>query len=322
MEALNGIRRPDQTSQIFNKTLSPPPTGTQRSFAERKAHISRPTPLKIIEGNDNMCDIDRLPPGHVSAKKVSQGKPELTKQRSHYFEDAFAVKEVNPAKDRVLSESIVMADVKTNVIINDEFTFITELSYLLSTRYQRPISSIVVTLQHGTCMVFGGTFDPAYVLSIFALPIQLQPTTNKRNAALIQKHLEEVLGVRPSRGFLRFIPTLEDNTARNGKTLAGEIDEVGKASAAEAAEEFASVQRIRPKPKSRLSVRSFGTFRSSSATMAPTQELMPPVSTRGPEEPGDPGANTSASFRADIPTPPVKTAKRSKSFVANFFGRS
>lgn len=75
-------------------------------------------------------------------------------------------------------------------------------------------------------MLFGGTFDPAYVMRVFALPTQLQPTTNKRNAALIQKHMEEAIGVPPSRGFLRFIPTLEEHTAWNGKTLAGEIDDL------------------------------------------------------------------------------------------------
>lgn len=108
-------------------------------------------------------------------------------------------------------------------------------------------------------MVFGGTFDPAYVLEIFALPTQLQPTTNKRNAALVQKHMEEGIGVKPSRGFLRFIPTLEENTARNGKTLAGEIEEVGKSSATmsagAAADEFTGIRRTRSKPKQRLSVR-------------------------------------------------------------------
>lgn len=68
-----------------------------------------------------MRDTSRPPPGDVSAnKKRTQSKPELTKQRSHYFDDAFAVKETHPAKDRVLSESIVMADVKTNVIVSLE----------------------------------------------------------------------------------------------------------------------------------------------------------------------------------------------------------
>lgn len=110
--------------------------------------------------------------------------------------------------------------------ISDEFTFITELSYHLSTRYRRPVTSIVVTLQHGACMFFGGSFDPAYVMSVFALPSQLMPTTNKRNAALIQKHMEEAIGVGPARGFLRFVPTQEEHLACNGKTMAGEIDEL------------------------------------------------------------------------------------------------
>lgn len=106
-------------------------------------------------------------------------------------------------------------------------------------------------------MLFGGTFDPAYVMSVFALPSQLQPTTNKRNAALIQKHMEEAIGVTPSRGFLRFIPTLEEHTAWNGKTLAGEIDDLEKDSGISAAEEMvgAGMNGRRAKPKKRLSVR-------------------------------------------------------------------
>jgi hypothetical protein len=88
------------------------------------------------------------------------------------------------------------------------------------------VSSIVVTLQHGACMFFGGSFDPAYVMSVFALPSQLLPTTNKRNAALIQRHMEETLGVSPARGLLRFAPVQEEHLVCNGKTMAGEIDEL------------------------------------------------------------------------------------------------
>jgi hypothetical protein len=145
--------------------------------------------------------------------------------------------------------------------VADERAFMTDISYLLSNRYQRPMSSIVVTLQHSASMVFCGTFQGAYVMSVHALPAQLQPTTNKRNAALIQKHLEDALGVKPSRGLLRFVPTPEENVARNGKTLAGEIEE-GKLTAGEAAEQFTGLPRARSKPQSRLSVRvSFsGTF--------------------------------------------------------------
>jgi hypothetical protein len=152
-------------------------------------------------------------------------------------------------------EILPLGSTLTRRQITDEFTFITELSYHLSTRYQRPVSSIVVTLHHGACMVFGGTFDPAYVLSVFALPEQLQPTTNKRNASLIQKHMEEAIGVKPSRGFLRFIPTLEEHTARNGKTLAGEIDDLEKGSTIIPSEDPIVIPRSRSKSKKRVSVR-------------------------------------------------------------------
>lgn len=139
--------------------------------------------------------------------------------------------------------------------IHDEFDFITALSYHLSTRYQRPISSIVVTLQHGACMLFGGTFDPAYVMSIFALPSELQPITNKRNAALIQKHMLEAMGVVPSRGFLRFIPTSEEHTAWNGRTLAGEMDDLSRGPGVSTEEALGEGISNRTKPKKRLSVR-------------------------------------------------------------------
>jgi len=88
------------------------------------------------------------------------------------------------------------------------------------------MSSIIVSLHHGACMFFAGSFDAAYVMSISTLPSQLLPTTNKRNAALIQKHMEEAIGVHPKRGFLRFVPNQEENVANNGKTMAGEIDDL------------------------------------------------------------------------------------------------
>jgi len=146
--------------------------------------------------------------------------------------------------------------------IGDEFTFITELSYHLSTRYQRPVSSIVVTVHHGACMLFGGSFDAAYVLSIFALPSQLLPTTNKRNAALIQKHMKESLGVGADRGYVRFVPTREEDVAHRGKTMAGEIDELERAlgakkAAVETDGESTAVESIPKKTRSprKLSVK-------------------------------------------------------------------
>lgn len=89
-------------------------------------------------------------------------------------------------------------------------------------------------------------------MSVFALPSQLQPTTNKRNSALIQKHMEEALGVKPQRGYLRFVPTPEESVAVGGKTMAGEMDDIERAVLGDDA---MSISSRRSKAKKRLSVR-------------------------------------------------------------------
>ncbi len=114
--------------------------------------------------------------------------------------------------------------------VQDEFQFITDLSSQLSSRYQRSESSIVVTVSHSTCLLFGGSFDPAYTLTITALASQLQPVTNKRNAAIVAKAMEDNLGVGPERGLIKFQAIAEENVATNGKTIAGEIEDLRKES--------------------------------------------------------------------------------------------
>jgi len=116
------------------------------------------------------------------------------------------------------------------VQVQDEFQFITDLSSQLSSRYQRSESSIVVTVSHSTCLLFGGSFDPAYTLTITALASQLQPVTNKRNAAIVAKAMEDNLGVGPERGVIKFQAIAEENVATNGKTIAGEIEDLRKES--------------------------------------------------------------------------------------------
>jgi hypothetical protein len=90
------------------------------------------------------------------------------------------------------------------------------------------VSCISVTVRHGACVFVGGSFDPAYVLTVSALPPLVQPATNKRNAALIQKHMEQALRVPSTRGIVRFVPVQEENVAWGGKTVAGRIDELEK----------------------------------------------------------------------------------------------
>jgi hypothetical protein len=84
----------------------------------------------------------------------------------------------------------------------------------------------MITISHSACLLLGGSFEPTYILTINALPVQVQPTTNKRNAALIQTFMAESIGVSPDRGIIKFVPIPEESLATNGMTILGEIERV------------------------------------------------------------------------------------------------
>ncbi len=65
-------------------------------------------------------------------------------------------------------------------------------------------------------------------MTITALASQLQPVTNKRNAAIVAKAMEDGLGVGAERGVIKFQAIAEENVATNGKTVAGEIEDMRK----------------------------------------------------------------------------------------------
>ena len=110
---------------IGGRTLGPnkasPSVAREKlSFAERKAQDGRAASASLIEGDHHLRDIDRPPPGDVTrlARKPQSG-PSLAKQQSNlsFFEDAFAIDESSAAKERVHGDAIVMAEVRTNVIV-------------------------------------------------------------------------------------------------------------------------------------------------------------------------------------------------------------
>ncbi|KAF1355040.1 hypothetical protein BDV97DRAFT_288608 [Delphinella strobiligena] len=156
--------------------------------------------------------------------------PEEGKRRTQYFEDRAYYRDshVGSARERIQKDSPVIAELRTNVIVKDEYTLSTDLSYHLSTRYARPESSVMIHVDHSACLLFAGSFEPAYILTISAIPSQVQATMNKRNAALIQSFMAGILSVPPERGALRFTPIPEENLATNGNTVHGEIERTEK----------------------------------------------------------------------------------------------
>lgn len=88
----------------------------------------------------------------------------------------------------------------------------------------------MIKIDHSACLALGGTFEPCYFLNIQTVPSQMGPSTNKRNAALIQNFMSDILSVPAERGIVTFTPIPEENLAMAGKTMLGEIERLNKQS--------------------------------------------------------------------------------------------
>jgi hypothetical protein len=83
-------------------------------------------------------------------------------------------------------------------------------------------------------MLLGGTSDPAYHLTITALPSEIAATKNKRSAHLVQEFVHDTLQIAPRRGVVHFEPVMEENLATNGMTALQEIEQLERRSGDEA----------------------------------------------------------------------------------------
>ncbi|KAL7818519.1 Tautomerase/MIF [Trichoderma gracile] len=149
----------------------------------------------------------------------------LAEKPRQYVHDALHERSANSAVASVRSEALIYAELKTNIKIENEQHFLTTFANHLAARYNRHPSSTVVSLHHSQSLLFSGSPNPAYILTVTALACEVQPATNKRNAAVLQKHLEAILRVPPARGMVRFVPVAEECLAWGGKTVTGRISE-------------------------------------------------------------------------------------------------
>lgn len=155
-------------------------------------------------------------------------------------------------------------------------------------------------------------------MTITALPSQVQPVTNKRNATLLQKGMEEALGVPSSRGIIRFVAVAEENLATNGKTVLGEIEELQKE-----AGEPVRLGRETSKSTKRKSMRSIkGSKRASTPLLRTVGESTPPASEDGNGKPPLPQIPTGElRTENDRRAENVKKMGRRRSFMAAVFGK-
>jgi hypothetical protein len=256
------MSRPSSTSTYSgNVNAFPKQAGAQFLSPEAVADPLSPSPsqFSFASSPQSVQESEQLVndgPRHVQPATrdgLGELRPATSRSRAQYYEDSFAYKDGHgsSARERVTKDAPIVAELRTNVIvciptsvsptftrpnqrqIKDEYTLVTDLSHHLSTRYQRPESSIMITVNHSACLLLGGSFEPTYILTINALPVQLQPTTNKRNAALIQSFMCESIGVTPDRGIIKFVAIQEDCLAMNGMTILGDIERLERQQAEE-----------------------------------------------------------------------------------------
>jgi Macrophage migration inhibitory factor (MIF) len=155
-------------------------------------------------------------------------------------------------------------------------------------------------------MLFGGSSEPAYFMTITALASEIAPTKNKRSVALVQGFMHELLDIPPGRGILRFEPVPEENLATNGMTALQEIEEM-----------------VRHSSEDSRALRTVNRNRSRKNKRAPTPSFMERGKTSTPhvtaQERTSSGGNDCAEL-SDASISEKKRMKRRKSFMA-FFGR-
>jgi len=163
----------------------------------------------------------------------------------------------------------------------------------------------MVKVAHSACLILGGSFDPAYTITITALPSQVQPTTNKRNAALIQTFMSEALHVPAHRGVVKFVAIAEENFATNGQTVLGLMETLDKNSPEHGAGRKLSVARSknehRKKSVAGLSMHGDQRKKSLASTSTNSHTLFE-KSEETPSEPWD-------EPPIQLPVPPIPTEK-------------
>lgn len=166
-------------------------------------------------------------------------------------------------------------------------------------------------MQDKTVLLFGGSFEPAYLLSVTALPSEIAPSKNKRTTALLQEFLRESTGIAANRGVIRFTPIDESNLGTNGLTALAQMEGLGKG----ASDDHSSIAGS--------TVTRNGSKRSRKMPKKPT--LTPPMEVKSPPNVLTPPQSQDNSPDELLGGPSIsapsaerKQVKRRKSFMAFF----
>ncbi|KAF8191487.1 Tautomerase/MIF superfamily, partial [Mycena galopus ATCC 62051] len=67
----------------------------------------------------------------------------------------------------------------------------------------KPEAYITVSITHNKTLTFGGTFEPAFALTIVSLD-NVNPEANEKYSAILSEFFKEKLGIPNDRGYINF----------------------------------------------------------------------------------------------------------------------
>ncbi|KAJ5991771.1 Tautomerase [Penicillium sp. IBT 35674x] len=192
-----------------------------RPKRERPATLPSPFPGREENISPTVRDVPK--PKLIYSTKGPEDT--LVKKKPHYHENTFGTPDSHHSpQDRLLQDSVVVAELKTNCRVQDEQQkLVADLIFRLAQIYQRPETCIMLTIQQDAGVFFGSTTELSYLLKIYALPSFIAPFTNLRNTNLIQAVMLDLLHIPRNQGVIIFLPVSEDNLATDGLTARGEI---------------------------------------------------------------------------------------------------
>ncbi|OJD19618.1 hypothetical protein AJ78_00475 [Emergomyces pasteurianus Ep9510] len=161
----------------------------------------------------------------------SSSQLDIARKRSQYFNEVFTSREpYHTPRHRVNQDSVVVVEIKTNVILENDFQNLSELSFNLALIFQRPEASILLYVEHNCCLMLASSYEPAYLATVSALPCSVAPITNLRHTVLIQAAMFDIFDIPGNRGVIKFESMAEENFATNGSTIRDEIDQLERTS--------------------------------------------------------------------------------------------
>lgn len=166
---------------------------------------------------------------------------QVSKKNSQFFDQAFAIREpYYSAKERVTRDSLIVVEFQYNCCVrlgqswlvtanfseqlDTEQSFLNDFLMTLSEIYHKPTNNIMIVARPNVHIMMAASTEPAYLVTITALPSEIASIKNLRTVMIVQDFLAEALRIPANRGIIKFHPVQEDELGSNKTTVKDEIE--------------------------------------------------------------------------------------------------